>query len=300
VRVNQNGGYFDFSRIAASEIERVEVVRGAQSSLWGSDAIGAVVQIFTRRAGAGDAPQITGSTEAGSFATWRGDARLTGGARQRIDYHAGISYGRTAGAFSDILPEDDRFDQATIDAGFGAALGTRASLRSTVRYSNAEGRAVGNIAFGARDTGTAYDTKDFSWHLDASHTAGTRYTGRATVMYFRNDGLSSDTIADPSFDVYALLSGEPGAIFPRAPRLVRLLDRGEFESLSQSPDALAAGQFLAFTPGAFDSDTRNRLHHVGQRCAAGRLDVGGRDDARRCRDGCAALRAARGCYDQRV
>ena len=40
VRVNQSGGVFDFSRINAAEIERVEVVRGAQSSLWGSDAMG--------------------------------------------------------------------------------------------------------------------------------------------------------------------------------------------------------------------------------------------------------------------
>ena len=67
VRVNQSGGVFDFSRINAAEIERVEVVRGAQSSLWGSDAMGSVVQIFTRRAGAGDRPQVSASTEGGSF-----------------------------------------------------------------------------------------------------------------------------------------------------------------------------------------------------------------------------------------
>ena len=48
VRANQDGGQFDFSRIAGAEIERVEVVRGAQSSLWGSDAMGAVVQVFTK------------------------------------------------------------------------------------------------------------------------------------------------------------------------------------------------------------------------------------------------------------
>ncbi len=60
VRVNQSGGTFDFSRINAAEIERVEVVRGAQSALWGSDAMGSVVQIFTRRGGAGDAPAAVG------------------------------------------------------------------------------------------------------------------------------------------------------------------------------------------------------------------------------------------------
>ena len=49
VRVNISGGQFDFSRVSAGDIDRVEVVRGAQSALYGSDAIGSVVQIFTKR-----------------------------------------------------------------------------------------------------------------------------------------------------------------------------------------------------------------------------------------------------------
>ena len=49
VRVNADGGIYDFGRVAAGEIERVEVVRGAQSALYGSDAIGSVIQIFTKR-----------------------------------------------------------------------------------------------------------------------------------------------------------------------------------------------------------------------------------------------------------
>ena len=99
VRVNQQGGLFDFSRIGTGEIDRVEVVRGAQSALWGSDAMGSVVQVFTRRAGANDAPQLSGSVEGGTFNTWRGDARLTGGAHRRIDYSAGVTYRQTDGAF---------------------------------------------------------------------------------------------------------------------------------------------------------------------------------------------------------
>ncbi len=75
VRVNTQGGFFDFSRVGAGEIERVEVVRGAQSALWGSDAMGSVVQVFTKRAGTNDAPQVSGSVEGGTFNTWRGDTR---------------------------------------------------------------------------------------------------------------------------------------------------------------------------------------------------------------------------------
>ena len=77
---------FDFSRLSAGEIDRVEVVRGAQSALYGSDAIGSVVQIFTKRGQPTDAPQLSGSFEGGSFGTARGDAWLLGGAGQRLDY----------------------------------------------------------------------------------------------------------------------------------------------------------------------------------------------------------------------
>ena len=65
VRANLDGGRFDFSRVAAGEIERVEVLRGAQSSLWGADAMTSVVQIFTKRASPTDAPEISGSFEGG-------------------------------------------------------------------------------------------------------------------------------------------------------------------------------------------------------------------------------------------
>jgi vitamin B12 transporter len=245
VRVNQNGGYFDFSRISASDIDRVEIVRGAQSSLWGSDAIGSVVQIFTRRAGVTDAARVSGSIEGGSFETWRGDTRVAGGMMGRFDYHGGISHRRTGGAFAERLPEDDEFEQTGIDAGIGGALGTRASFRTSARYTRALGRSVGPIAYGSRDTGTLYETRDFSWTASVSHTAGARYSGTGHVNYFRYDSGSEDTIGDPPFTVYAILEGTPNARFPNGMRLVRLITPSEFASLAAAGAMPAAGQFLA-------------------------------------------------------
>ena len=153
VRVNQSGGAFDFSRIGAAEIDRVEVVRGAQSSLWGSDAMGSVVQVFTKRAGAYDAPRATGAIEGGSFGSWRGDVGIAGGAQGRLDYNATVSGRQTDGAFADILPEDDSFEQTAVTLGAGFALGPRASLRTGLRYSDGTSRNVGPINYGSRDTG---------------------------------------------------------------------------------------------------------------------------------------------------
>ncbi|MCI0430103.1 MAG: TonB-dependent receptor plug domain-containing protein, partial [Rhodospirillales bacterium] len=61
------GGIFQFEHILIEDIERVEVVRGPQSVLYGSDAIGAVVNVITKR-GAGD-PTVRGTVEGGSFGT---------------------------------------------------------------------------------------------------------------------------------------------------------------------------------------------------------------------------------------
>ena len=223
VRANLDGGAFDFSRITGAEIDRVEIVRGAQSSLWGSDAMGAVVQVFTRRSGVNSAPRVSGSVEGGSFGTVRSDARVTGGALRKVDYQAGVTHRKSDGAFSDILPEDDSFEQTTFDGGIGGALGTYASLRSNVRYSTAEGRSVGPITFGSRDTGGIYLTKDFSWTLAANHTAGSRYTGSGTVNYYRYRNESSDLVGDAPYSTYAVLEGIQNALYPNGVRLVRLI-----------------------------------------------------------------------------
>ena len=61
---------FQIEHLLVDDIERVEVVRGPQSVLYGSDAIGAVVNIITKR-GAG-APSVGGTVEGGSFGTISG------------------------------------------------------------------------------------------------------------------------------------------------------------------------------------------------------------------------------------
>ena len=143
VRVNDNGGYYDFGRISAGEIERVEVVRGAQSALYGSDAIGSVIQVFTKRGTPDSGPRMSGSFEGGSFGTTRGDLRVLGGAAGRVDYQLGVSHRGTDGAFQDRLTELDRFDQQAVDGSVGAILGDSTRLRTGFRYSDARANSVG-------------------------------------------------------------------------------------------------------------------------------------------------------------
>ena len=245
VRVNANGGFYDFGRVSAGEIERVEVVRGAQSALYGSDAIGSVIQIFTKRGTPDSGPRLSGSIEGGSFGTARGDLRVLGGARRRIDYQLGVAYRGTDGAFQDRLTEPDRFDQQSVDGNVGAILGDSSRVRTGFRYSNARANSVGPITYAPGDTGTGYDTDDLTWHLDFDQTLSSRLDHSATVSYFRSGRRSVDAVGDPQYRVLAILEGQPGALYPAGPRLVRLLDQTAFDALAADPSGLGAGRFLA-------------------------------------------------------
>lgn len=69
IEVNQFGGDFDFAPIAVDGVDRVEVTRGPQSALYGSNAVTGVVNIVSRR-GEGP-PHFSALAEGGSFRTWR-------------------------------------------------------------------------------------------------------------------------------------------------------------------------------------------------------------------------------------
>ena len=255
VRVNQNGGQFDFSRVSASEIERVEVVRGAQSARYGSDAISSVVQIFTKRGSRSGPPEVIGSVEGGSFDTFRGDVRMLGGALDRIDYQFGVTRRSTNGAFADVLPEKDEFDQTTIDGNFGAQLNAQASLRTGVRYSDAKGVSVGPIDYAPGETGQTSDSEDLSWYMNFEGMLTSSVSHRAAVNIFRHELFQEDTIGDVFPNLYTILEGTPGALFPDSPRLVRTVDETEFINLVDNPVGLGVNQFLAATTfGVFFGD----------------------------------------------
>ena len=82
VPVNAFGGEFDFAHLTTENVERIEVVRGPQSALFGSNAIGAVVRVITRRGGP---PSVSGSVEGGGYGTLR-FAGTTAGSAGRFEW----------------------------------------------------------------------------------------------------------------------------------------------------------------------------------------------------------------------
>lgn len=90
VRVNSAvGGGVDLSQIPPSQIERIEIIRGGGSAMYGEGAVGGVVNIVTRR-GSGENRRSASVTH-GSFNTWRLTGSMTGG-QERWNYLAAGSY----------------------------------------------------------------------------------------------------------------------------------------------------------------------------------------------------------------
>jgi len=73
---NTRGGSYDFSTLDLNDIQRVEMVRGPASAVYGSDAVGGVINIITRRG----TPDLQAGliAEGGSFGYWRAGGHVSG------------------------------------------------------------------------------------------------------------------------------------------------------------------------------------------------------------------------------
>jgi vitamin B12 transporter len=87
-------GTYDFAHLTSDNIERIEILRGSQSMLWGSDAMGGVINITTKRGR--DKPNVSAFAEYGSFNTIREGGGLSG-KKGPIDFSGSITRLDTAG-----------------------------------------------------------------------------------------------------------------------------------------------------------------------------------------------------------
>ena len=138
-------GQAEFEAFSLAQIERIEVLRGPASSLYGADAVGGVVQIFTRR-GEG-APRGNAAAEVGGYHSWRGDAGASG-AVGRWDYALSLGHDESRGVsaiapgdqFGQFNPDRDGFkrDSGTLRLGFTPAPGHRIGVHLLETRLNAQ------------------------------------------------------------------------------------------------------------------------------------------------------------------
>jgi vitamin B12 transporter len=148
---------FDFGSMTTDDIERIEVLRGPQSGLYGANAIGGVISITTKR-GEGP-PKVTARVEAGSHGTFNQAAGFSGG-NDRFDYAFNISHFRSDATDSvppQLIPPGQRvrpnaFDSYSYSGRIGFALSDTLKLNWTGRYTDGKLLTPYDAGFPSRPT----------------------------------------------------------------------------------------------------------------------------------------------------
>ena len=145
-------GSYNFANLTSDNIERIEILRGSQGMMWGSDAMGGVINITTKRGR--DTPAIAAFAEYGSFTTVREGASLTG-KKGPIDLAATLTRWDTA-SFSAInyrrgATERDGFHNWQGSVNLGADLPKDGRLQFSFRWmegiTNLDGFAFNPVTF---------------------------------------------------------------------------------------------------------------------------------------------------------
>ncbi len=180
-------GYFDLNNINPAQIERIEILKGAQSTLWGSNAVAGVINIITKKGGSAKiSPNAMISY--GSYNTFKANAGLNG-TIEKFFYN--LQYGHTnSKGFSSAHDstgnagfDDDKF----IQNNFQANLGYQVDSRLAVRYSMNYGKYNTGL-----DAGAFTDDKDYTnKNSNFLNSILLTYTGKKATIHFTNTQINT-------------------------------------------------------------------------------------------------------------
>jgi vitamin B12 transporter len=193
-------GEFNFANLTTDNVDRIEVLRGAGGSLYGSEAIGGVINVISQE-GEG-APRIDLLSEGGNRATQRQLLTL-GGAEGALGFSGALSYFSTEG----FRPVNDNSDNLSGNLRLDWHLDSDTTVRGFARYTRANvSLPSANISLGFPLDPNAHERTEFMLYKgEIEHRFGERLTVRASAYFVRDeirdnelpfDGSTSSLIDD--------------------------------------------------------------------------------------------------------
>ena len=135
------GGNFDIRNISIAAVERIEILKGSQSTLYGSDAIAGVINIITKKAEQ-KLLSGTGLLSYGSNKSFRGSAGISG-RKDKIDYYVNYSLNKIGGINeaedNSANTDKDGYTQNSVTAGLGLQATKNIRIQPYVRFTKING-----------------------------------------------------------------------------------------------------------------------------------------------------------------
>ena len=156
-------GQIAFEDIAIEQIERIEIIKGPRAALWGSDAIGGVIQIFTRQLGAGEIAADLGIgnmnqqqlTVSGALAHGDGSTTFTAAAKSSDGYDV----------FESVEDDNDGYSRENFSLVGQQTLNQQWQLNWLAKYNQGKSE-YDNAYFGANES--SFESQQ--WQLSANQT----------------------------------------------------------------------------------------------------------------------------------
>ena len=181
------GSNFDIRLLPIDNIERIEILKGSQSTLYGSDAVAGVINIITKKSGKKPVG-VSGVVSYGSFNSFRGNVSLNG-SNEKVDYNLSYTYYNTDGIneATDTITvphktDKDGYDQNSLYASVGFKPTESIRIQPYVRYTKFNG-AIDQGAF-TDELDYTYTAKNLQFGLKNEFKIG---KGQLNLLYNYND-----------------------------------------------------------------------------------------------------------------
>jgi len=212
--VNEPGNAVDFSNFTLDNVDKIEVVRGAESAIYGTDAVAGVVQVFTHR-GTTRTPEVNMFGEGGTFATGRGGAQISG-LLGSFDYSAAGSYFGTDGP-----QKENYFLNRTLSGNFGYRISEDNQIRLTLRNNTSNAQTPGQTLLEPANLDAHTDYGFFSSNLRWDFATGKHWHHQLSGA----ESYNRELIANP---VQSFFATDPNAFCPQDPNAPNSVPTAEF------------------------------------------------------------------------
>jgi outer membrane cobalamin receptor len=206
VPLNDPGGELHLENLSSDGLDRIEIVRGPESALFGAEAAAGVIQLFTKHGDPENAvPHGSVSYQRGSFQTGRWIANVNGGLLSRLDYSLSASEFHTVGEWMNTF---NRNNTGTADLGYRLSNSTQ--LRGVFRVYDAIAGVPGQIAYGIDDPVPNEHERDDTVSLRLDDSRGAHYQQQFTFGFHRLTDRYNDDEPYGEQPLAALVQNVPG------------------------------------------------------------------------------------------